>query len=103
MRSARIYSTSSKLISLLAYVARNYVAAIDDYNCALELTPDFALAYSNRGYAYRDLSGEQEAAIDWRFAAKLFKEQGNLEKHQSMLRLLSRMSDIDSLASGMLC
>lgn len=87
----------------LAYLDKNYLAAIDDYNRAIELTPGFALAYSNRGYAYRDLYGEQEAAIDWRFAAKLFKEQGNLEKHQSMLRLLNRMNDSGSWASGMLC
>jgi tetratricopeptide (TPR) repeat protein len=87
----------------LAYIAKNYLAAIDDYNRAIELNPDFALAYSNRGYAYRNLYGEEEAAIDWRFAAKLFKEQGNLEKHQSMLRLISRMSDLGSWASGMLC
>jgi tetratricopeptide (TPR) repeat protein len=87
----------------LAYIAKNYLAAIDDYNRAIELNPDFALAYSTRGYVYRDLYGEQEAAIDWRFAAKLFKEQGNLAKHQNMLRLVSRMSDLSSWASGMLC
>lgn len=87
----------------LAYVAKNYLLAIADYNKSIELSPDFALAYSNRGYAYRDLYGEQEAAIDWRFAAKLFKEQGNLAKHQSMMRLLDRMSDAGDWASGMLC
>lgn len=87
----------------LAYIAKNYSAAIEDYNRTIELNPEFALAYSNRGYVYRDLCGEQEAAIDWRFAAKLFKEQGNLEKHQSMLRLLNKINDYGSWASGMLC
>jgi tetratricopeptide (TPR) repeat protein len=87
----------------LAYLAKNYVAAIADYNRTIALNPDFALAYSNRGFAYRDLYGEQEAAIDWRFAAKLFKEQGNLEKYHSMLLLIEKIYDSSSWASGMLC
>ena len=86
----------------LYYLAQNYLSAIADYNRAIELQPDFALAYSNRGYAYRDLYGEQEALIDWRFAAKLFKEQGNMTKYQSMMRSIDRVYDDDSCASGML-
>jgi Flp pilus assembly protein TadD len=88
--------------AFLHYVAKNYIAAIADYNKSIDLNPTFALAYSNRGYAYRDLYGEQEAAIDWRFAAKLFKEQGNLPKYQSMMKLLSKISDNGTWASGML-
>jgi tetratricopeptide (TPR) repeat protein len=86
----------------LYYLAQDYTSAITDYNKAIELQPDFALAYSNRGYAYRDLYGEQEALIDWRFAAKLFKEQGNLAKYQSILRSIDLIYDDSSCASGML-
>jgi tetratricopeptide (TPR) repeat protein len=86
----------------LHYLTKDYSSAIVDYNKAIELKPDFALAYSNRGYVYRDLYGEQEASLDWRFAAKLFKEQGNLEKYTSMMLLIEKACGADSCASGML-
>jgi tetratricopeptide (TPR) repeat protein len=86
----------------LRYVAKEYVMAIADYNKSIELNPNFALAYSNRGYVYRDLYGEQEAAIDWRFAAKLFKDQGNIKKYQSTMKILNKIIDTGSWASGML-
>jgi tetratricopeptide (TPR) repeat protein len=86
----------------LRYVAKDYVMAIADYNKSIELNPSFALAYSNRGYVYRDLYGEQEAAIDWRFAAKLFKEQGNIKKYLSTMKLINQIIDTGSWGSGML-
>jgi tetratricopeptide (TPR) repeat protein len=86
----------------LHYLAKNYSSAIMDYNRSIELKPDFALAYANRGYAYRDLHGEQEALIDWRFAAKLFKDQGNLKKHESTMKLINNISGEDSFVSGVL-
>jgi tetratricopeptide (TPR) repeat protein len=86
----------------LHYVNQDYVIAISDYNKSIELNPNFALAYSNRGFVYRDMYGEQEAAIDWRFAAKLFKEQGNIKKYQSTMKLLNKMNDTGSWGSGML-
>ena len=86
----------------LHYLAKDYVGAIADYNKSIELKPDFALAYSNRGYAYRDLYGEQEALLDWRFAAKLIKEQGNITKYQSRMRSIECIYDDASCASGML-
>ena len=86
----------------LRYVAKEYVMAIADYNKSIELNPNFALAYSNRGYVYRDMYGEQEAAIDWRFAAKLFKEQGNIKKYQSTMKVLNKIIDTGSWGSGML-
>jgi tetratricopeptide (TPR) repeat protein len=86
----------------LNYVAKDYSSAIIDYNKSIELKPDFALAYSNRGYVYRDLYDEQEATIDWRFAAKLFKEQGNLNKYTNMMLLIEKACGADSCASGML-
>jgi tetratricopeptide (TPR) repeat protein len=86
----------------LHYISKDYGSAIADYNRSIDLNPNFALAYSNRGYAYRDLYGDQEAVIDWRFAAKLFKEQGNLPKYESMMNLINKINDLDTFASGML-
>ncbi len=86
----------------LNYLAKDYISAIADYNKAIEFKPDFAVAFSNRGYAYRELYGEQEALIDFRWAAKLYKEQGNLEKYDSMMNAIEWISGVDSCASGML-
>jgi tetratricopeptide (TPR) repeat protein len=86
----------------LHYVTKDYLSAIADYNRSIELQPDFALAYSNRSYAYRDLYGEQEAAVDLRFAAKLFKEQGNMSKYHSTMKSINKISGGDSWGSGML-
>ncbi len=86
----------------LHYVAKDYLSAINDYNKSIELNPKFALAYSNRSYAYRDLYGDQEAVIDLRFAAKLFKEQGNMQKYHSTMKSINKISGGDSWASGML-
>jgi tetratricopeptide (TPR) repeat protein len=86
----------------LRYLAKDYISAIADYNKAIEFKPDFAVAFSNRGYAYRELYGEQEALIDFRWAAKLYKEQGNQEKYDSMMNAIEWISGVDSCASGML-
>lgn len=86
----------------LRYLAKDYIGAIADYNKAIEFKPNFAVAFSNRGYAYRELYGEQEALIDFRWAAKLYKEQGNLEKYDSMMNAIEWISGVDSCASGML-
>lgn len=86
----------------LRYLAKDYIGAIADYNKAIEFKPDFAVAFSNRGYAYRELYGEQEALIDFRWAAKLYKEQGNSEKYDAMMNAIEWISGVDSCASGML-
>jgi tetratricopeptide (TPR) repeat protein len=84
------------------YLVKNYLSAIADYNKAIELNPDDALAYSNRGFTYRELYGEVEAAVDLRHAARLFRQQGNLDKYQSTMKLINEMSGQDSWGSGML-
>lgn len=86
----------------LQFLAKDYTSALLDYNQAIAIQPDFAMAYSNRAYVYRELYGEQEALIDFRWAAKLFKEQGNLAKYQSTMDSIEWISGTDSCASGML-
>jgi tetratricopeptide (TPR) repeat protein len=86
----------------LQYLTKDYLSAIADYNKSIELNPDFALAYSNRSHVYRELYGEQEAVVDLRWAAKLFRKQGNLTKYQSTMKLINEISGGDSWGSGML-
>jgi len=42
----------------LYYSTKDYTRAIADHSQAIELKPHFALAYSSRSYADRELSGK---------------------------------------------
>ena len=55
--------------------------AIKDYDKAIELNPQDAIAYFNRGIAYGKLGNYQQAIKDFKTAARL----GN-EKAQDYLR-----------------
>ena len=57
-------STAEDLVEkgLEKYEKKNYKGAIDDYDQAIKLKPDYSAAYNNRGIARRDL-GDNKAAI----------------------------------------
>lgn len=50
---------------------KKYREAIDCYNQALELNPDFAEAYKNRGICYRELGETAKAEADFAKAKAL--------------------------------
>ncbi len=55
-----------------AYIALNYYdKAIADYNKAITLQPNFALAYTNRGNVYKDLKQYDKAIVDYNKAIAL--------------------------------
>ena len=47
---------------------------IQDYNKAIELNPDFADAYYNRGIAKYDLGDKNGSCLDWSKAGELGDE-----------------------------
>ncbi|MHC5933067.1 tetratricopeptide repeat protein [Nostoc sp.] len=53
------------------YNLGDYQGAIDDYNQALKINPDYALAYSNRGSARHNLADNQGAIDDYTQALKI--------------------------------
>ena len=59
------------------YNKQDFRGAIQDYNQAIQINPDYALAYYQRGLAHSNLGDEQEAIKDFRQAAELFAAQGN--------------------------
>ena len=50
--------------------------AIEDYNQAIRLYPDFANSYYHRGDAYQYLGEKQKALSDFREAVKFYQQQG---------------------------
>ncbi len=55
----------------------NYKGAIADYNIAIQLKPDFARAYYNRGEVKGKLGQLPEAKSDFQIAGKLAEQVGD--------------------------
>ena len=55
----------------------NYKGAIADYNVAIQLKPDFARAYYNRGEVKGKLGQLPEAKSDFQIAGKLAEQVGD--------------------------
>lgn len=52
-------------------ISKRHNEAVDAYNKAIELNPEFAVAYNNRGLAYNNLGNYQRAIDDYKIAARL--------------------------------
>lgn len=65
-----------------------YQEAIKDYTKAIQINPQFAYAYKNRGINFSDLKDYQAAIKDFTKASELFKKQGNQEEYQRTLEAL---------------
>jgi tetratricopeptide (TPR) repeat protein len=48
----------------VSYLKGDYPDAIAEYDRAIALNPDFALAFADRAYAYRSLGNDERAAVD---------------------------------------
>ncbi|MBP0017569.1 MAG: pentapeptide repeat-containing protein [Cyanobacteria bacterium SBLK] len=55
----------------------NYTGAIQYYDRALQVNPEFALAYLGRGFMLYRLTDERGAMQNVQIAAQLFEQQGN--------------------------
>jgi tetratricopeptide (TPR) repeat protein len=63
----------------------NHKRAIEDYDKAIELNAEFALAYYNRGIAYSAFGNHNQAIKDWKIAASLgLKEAQDYLKQQGI-------------------
>jgi tetratricopeptide (TPR) repeat protein len=65
--------------------------AIDHYNCAIALAPDYAKAYQSRGVIFCELEDYVEAVKDLEKAADLYQKQGQEQQHQAIIKLLKKI------------
>jgi hypothetical protein len=78
--------------SRLKWINDDYQGALADFNRAIQIHPNNAYFYSERGslkfYALKDRSGAIE---DWQQAAKLYRQQGNTKLYELMLNSIKRI------------
>ncbi|MFM6009549.1 MAG: trypsin-like peptidase domain-containing protein [Dolichospermum sp.] len=65
--------------------------AIDDFNLAIKINPNYAQAYYNRGIAKAQSGDKQGAREDLQQAAQLFKAQGNNAGYEKAMDLLKQL------------
>jgi regulator of sirC expression with transglutaminase-like and TPR domain len=65
--------------------------AIRDFTVALQLDPNRAEAYVNRGIIHHELGFQQAALSDLKAASKHFHEQGNRVAYQQTLALIQQL------------
>ncbi|WP_051470121.1 tetratricopeptide repeat protein [Fischerella sp. PCC 9605] len=64
--------------------------AIADYNLALKINSNYALAYIVRGLARAETGDNQGGIADLQKAAELFRQQGNTQSYQKALELIRK-------------
>jgi tetratricopeptide (TPR) repeat protein len=70
--------------------------ALADYNRAISLEPNLAVAYGGRSELKHNRLNDKAGAIaDARQAARLFKQQGDMENYQIAIRLLKKWQQTD--------
>ncbi len=69
----------------------NKQQAIEDYDRAISLDPELALAYYNRGSNKYKLGDKQAAITDTSKAAELFRKQGQMEYYQKAMDFLKKV------------
>ena len=65
--------------------------AIEDYDRAISINPNYADAYNNRGVVRSDIGDKQGAIEDFQKAANLYQRQGNQEDYQYALDRIRKL------------
>lgn len=73
------------------YRRDQYQAAIDNYDTAISLKPDYAFAYLRRGVANYLLDRNWAAKKDWETALELAKQTGNKRLKAQTEKFLKRV------------
>ncbi|AKV66371.1 tetratricopeptide repeat protein [Microcystis panniformis] len=68
---------------------QKYELALADYSKAIELNPNYAYAYINRGVVYALTRDFPKALADAEKASELYRQQGNEAGYQKAQKLIS--------------
>ncbi|MGB3757800.1 MAG: tetratricopeptide repeat protein [Rivularia sp. (in: cyanobacteria)] len=79
---------------LLAVNQSYYRAAIADYNKAIQINPNYANAYNNRGVARASLKDKQGVIADFQKAAQLYQQQGRRAEAQKLLNIIAEVKSL---------
>ncbi|MCG8361950.1 MAG: tetratricopeptide repeat protein [Pseudanabaenales cyanobacterium] len=63
----------------------DYVGAVQNYNQAILVDPDYARAYGNRAFVRVNLGDRQGAIADFHKAATLFLAQGSTANYEMVM------------------
>jgi tetratricopeptide (TPR) repeat protein len=90
---------NSKLSSANSHMTKgNLDNAIQDYSRAIQLNPDYAEAYNNRGMAYVMKSNNQDAIADFKKVLKLSSDSTLYQQAKQQLDQLENKEGIKKLA-----
>ncbi len=71
------------------YNQKKWDLALAEYNKAIRLNSNLALAYSGRGMVYFELGDINKAKENFQIAAQLFLNQGNTTEYEQLIRILN--------------
>ncbi len=74
------------------YQQKKWQLALDDYNEAIDLEPNYTEAYYGRGLVYAELRNKQKAIENLKIAAQLFQKENNII---SYLKIMNVLKDLE--------
>jgi len=66
-------------------------SALSDFNKAISINPNEALAYANRGRMKAESGDKQGARMDLQKAAEFFKQQGDTKRYNAVTNLIEQL------------
>ncbi len=70
---------------------KEYPKAITDNTKAIDISPQYAEAYSNRGIAYSQVGNTLQAKQNLQTAAQLFQKQGKVDLYEKLIQLMKSL------------
>ncbi|MBD2250591.1 tetratricopeptide repeat protein [Nostoc parmelioides] len=80
-------------LGILSLLSGDMKGAIENFNQAIRMNPNYALAYKSRGFAKVQLGDEKEAIEDLQRAADIFQEQEETAEYLEVINIIKQIND----------